>query len=224
MFKKESLRKLIVVGLFALAMAFVETVVVVFLRMIYYPNGFAFPLNPKMESWVYLMEFVREIFTLVMLAAVGYLAGKKISEKFAYFIYAFAVWDIFYYLWLKVILDWPASLLDWDLLFLVPVAWIGPVLALVICSITFIFFCLVIIKLEDQNTKVKLNWKEGFLFLAGSLIIIYTWVIDYIRLSLENKLVGFVPVDYNWPLFILGEAVIGTAIAHFYWRYHSKKK
>ena len=78
---------------------------------------------------ILLVDLVREFGTMVMLAAMGLAIGRNLREWFAGFMIAFGVWDIFYYVFLKVILDWPASLWTWDLLFLLPVPWIGPVIA-----------------------------------------------------------------------------------------------
>ena len=60
-----------------------------------------------------------------MLATVGSAAGRTAVGKFAFFLFLFGVWDIFYYIWLKVFLHWPASLLTWDVLFLIPVPWVA---------------------------------------------------------------------------------------------------
>jgi len=114
--------------LFAVAMAFVEAMVVVYLRRIYYPDGFSFPLRP-VELRIIGLEIAREAATFVMIGCAGVLAGRKFRERLAYAMVAFGVWDIAYYLWLKVAINWPHSLTDWDVLFLIPIPWIGPVIA-----------------------------------------------------------------------------------------------
>jgi hypothetical protein len=116
--------KIAALVLFSIAMGLLEAVVVVYLRMLFYPEGFAFPLK-VMPDKVYLVEIAREAATLIMLASVSAAAGRKHYERLAYFLLTFAVWDIFYYVFLKVFLNWPATLLDWELLFLIPVTWIG---------------------------------------------------------------------------------------------------
>ena len=121
-------RTILLVSVFAVAFALVESSVVVYLRLLYYPEGFAFPLKPALMSHV-AVEVSREVATIVMLAVVGLIAGRSRWQRFSYFMIAFGVWDIFYYVWLKIMLNWPASLLDWDVLFLIPVPWIGPVVA-----------------------------------------------------------------------------------------------
>ena len=95
--KKESLNKISIVTIFAIAMGFLEAVVVVYLRKLYYPNGFNFPLKGFIDPSIISIEWVREFATIVMLITIAMLAGKKLYERFAYFIYVFAIWDIFYY-------------------------------------------------------------------------------------------------------------------------------
>jgi hypothetical protein len=101
-------------------MGFLEAIVVVYLRQLYFPEGFDFPLNP-IPPKILAIEWLREITTLVMLVSIGIIAGKNFLQRFSYFLYCFAVWDIFYYVALKLLLNWPPSLLTWDLLFLFPV-------------------------------------------------------------------------------------------------------
>lgn len=230
--KKEYFRKLLIVGILAAAMGFLESVVVVYLRKLYYPGGFNFPLVPAIESWVLNIEWIREFFTIVMLFCIGLLAGKTRHEKFAYFLYSFAVWDIFYYIWLKLILNWPASFLTWDLLFLIPWSWAGPVLAPLIISFTMIFLGWSIIAKGDQGKKVKIKMKEWILLVIGSLLILYTFLYDYGNLIMGGGFLSefftiashaefqqiagaYIPSYYPWWLFIIGEVLILYAIFSF---------
>ena len=141
----KNLRTIVLVSLFAAAFAFVESSVVVYLRQLFYPTGFAFPLKP-MPSWLVMVELAREFATLVMLLTVGMIAGKSSWQRFSYFMVGFGVLDIFYYIWLKLLLNWPASLADWDILFLIPLPWIGPVLAPVLVSLVMIAGAVLIIR------------------------------------------------------------------------------
>ena len=98
--------KLTWAAIFSISTGFVEAAVVVYLRRIYYPEGFSFPLKPLIDNLMGV-EVLREAATIFMLLSAAALAGKKIWERFAYFLFCFGVWDIFYYVWLKVLLDWP---------------------------------------------------------------------------------------------------------------------
>ena len=119
----------LIVVVFAIAMAWLESATVYYLRVLvgrldpYQPNPL--PIHGALGS----VELVREAATLVMLLTVGMLAGRTWPTRLGYSAIAFGVWDIFYYVFLKVIYDWPKSLFDWDILFLLPLPWWGPVLA-----------------------------------------------------------------------------------------------
>ena len=95
-------KTLLWVAIFSTAMGYLECTVVVYLREIYYPGGFNFPLAP-IDKPIAITEIGREAATLVMLLGIGFLAGKTAVQRFAYFIYSFAIWDIFYYVFLKVL-------------------------------------------------------------------------------------------------------------------------
>ena len=60
---------------------------------------------------------------------VGGIAGRTRTTRLGYTAVAFGVWDICYYLFLKIMCDWPKSLFDWDILFLIPLPWWAPVIA-----------------------------------------------------------------------------------------------
>ena len=108
--------KIIFSLLFAVSMAYLESAVVVYLRELYYPDGFQFPLN-NIPPRILVTEIGREVATILMLYAFAKSVGRNYREVFAYFTFNFGIWDIWYYIWLKLMLGWPASLLDWDVLF-----------------------------------------------------------------------------------------------------------
>ncbi len=148
---KTNIKTLLVVIGFSVAMAALESAVVVYLRALYYPDGFTVALK-MLDQQILLIEIAREAATLFMLLGVGWLAGNNFKDRFAYFLLSFAVWDIFYYVWLKVFIGWPSSMLEWDILFLIPFTWLGPVLAPVICSVTMILLAVVILRSNKQLT------------------------------------------------------------------------
>ena len=86
-----------------------------------------------------------------MLATYGIAAGRTRAAKLANFLIAFGVWDLFYYVWLRIVLDWPASLFTWDVLFLIPVPWVGPVVAPVSVACTMIAMGLVLLRLDQSE-------------------------------------------------------------------------
>lgn len=195
---KETPRNFVLLSIFGIAMGFLEAIVVIYLRQIYYPQGFNFPLAP-LSLQMFFVECLREICTIVMLISVGIITGKNYLQKFSYFIYTFAIWDIFYYVGLKLLLNWPPSFLTWDILFLIPLPWIGPVLVPIICSLTMIFLAGSIIWLQEKGcTRVRLS--ELGLVLGGAFAIFYTFISEY------------KPTCYNWRLFIFGEVLILCAL------------
>ncbi len=204
------MRKLPTVILWAVAFAYVESAVVEYLRGIYYPvvkGGFLFPLlTPEQldamgpEHWHRLViELGRELATLVMLASVGIAAGKNRREAWAFFIISFGIWDIFYYLWLKLFLDWPESLMTWDLLFLVPVPWTSPVLAPLIVSLVMIGCGVIVLCREAQGRPLIAAWGDWGLIVAGGLTVVAAFCCDY-----RTVISGGVPRDFNWVLFFAG--------------------
>jgi len=224
----------IVLGLFGIAMGALEAIVVVYLRKIYYPEGFDFPLT-MLSQQLLSVEWLRETATIIMLAAIGIIAGKNNLQKFAYFLYTFAIWDIFYYGWLKILLNWPPSFLTWDVLFLIPVPWIGPVLAPIIASLTMIVFGGIIICLQEKDFILKLKLYEWSLTFGGAFIILYTFIRDYSQIivyeylhaGLETRggighlcelISHYKPTYYNWYLFALGEVCILCTLLLIYKR------
>lgn len=236
--EKEEKRKLLWIGIFAIAMAFVETMIVFYLRKLYYPNNILFPLNISMPTKILIFEWIREAATIIMLLAIAVIAGRKAREKFAYFIYAFAVWDIFYYIWLKVTLDWPASLMTWDVLFLIPITWISPVICPIIVSLTMILGTFLILdypkkKFTKNLTKLLIIggvliyasfvWNYSTLFLKKAYVLKFSEVMiekDIMNLALTLAS-SYIPDYFNWPIFIIGEIIV---LSMLYLFYKQKKK
>lgn len=217
-------KKLTWLTLFSIAMGFMETAVVVYLRKIYYPHGFTFPLIP-VGCDIALVEFYREAATIIMLLGIGIIAGKNTSQKFAFFIYCFAIWDLFYYVFLKVLIDWPESLFTWDILFLIPIPWVGPVLAPCIVAVTMIVFTLYIVNLQEKGYDTKIIIKEWSLLSLGCITIVLSFIWDYLKYiadgnssgqiwtlsskeSLFSEVANYIPTHYNWSLFFIGELII----------------
>jgi hypothetical protein len=198
-------KRVIWITVFAIAMAFVEAAVVVCLRLNYYPEGFKFPIE-LISGTPAISELLREIATIAMLIAVSILTGRKFQDRFAYFIYAFGIWDIFYYVWLRIILGWPESLLTWDLLFLLPVPWIGPVIAPVVVSISFIIAAVVTLYLGEKGIPIHLNKLKWILIIVAGLIVFISFTWDF-NIVLEEK----EPAIFHWGLFTLG-MVLGWGV------------
>ena len=207
---------------YAVAMAYLESAIVVYLRRLYYPKGFDFPLV-IIDIPTLLIEVGRETATIVMLATVGMAAGRTRVGKCAYFLYLFGVWDIFYYVWLKVFLDWPASLFTWDVLFLIPVPWVGPVLAPVTVALTMIGMALVLLYLEQRGPVLPAGKTVWLAQMVASLIIIDSFTMDVVPRLPDNGalLAQWMPISYRWWMLLVGQALAIGTFSSWAWRVSS---
>jgi len=224
-------KKIFFLTVFGIAMGFLESVVVVYLRQLYYPEGFGFPLKEAIGAGFFL-EYLREIATVVMLLTVSVIAGRKTYERLSYFLYCFGIWDIFYYIGLKVLLNWPSSLLTWDILFLIPVIWIAPVLAPILCATTMIIFSGFVLYYQNKGYPVRINLLGWSLMSLGTLFILITFIWDYSKIIIQGRFLkrffslatdlhfqsivtSYIPSTYNWTLFVLGEFLIFCSLVIF---------
>lgn len=180
-------------------MAYMEAAVVAYLRELYYPEGFHFPLK-ILSPQLALVEIGREAATLAMLILVALVAGKAKWPRLAFFMFVFGLWDIFYYFWLKILLDWPASLLEWDILFLIPLPWVGPVLAPLIVAGSMVAAALVILRMESQGPIFRMTRGEGTGILCGAGVVLLSFLWDS-----QFILQGGVPTEFRWEIFWAGE-------------------
>lgn len=213
------------ITVFSMAVGFMESAVVVYLRELYYPHGFAFPLQ-TMQGRVGLTELLRELSTLIILTSIAFLAGTNIRQRFAWFFYTFAVWDIFYYVFLKLLINWPDSLLSWDILFLLPTTWVGPVIAPVIVSLTMILFAAVLLQIDRRQPSYRPGKLALFLLIGGAIVIFVSFILDYslfmirhcgfsglLNEEVVNRSVqDYVPVTFDWWLFLPGILLIYSGL------------
>lgn len=226
---KPVIRIVIWLAIFSIAMGYLETSVVVYLRTLLYPGPFPFPLQP-VNPHIAVIEFWREVATILMLAGAGIIAGRNRLERFVYFLFCFGIWDIFYYVFLKVLIGWPHGLLDWDILFLVPVPWVGPVLAPCIVAFSMIVFALIVVYLHERGHSVSIKWREWLLMLTGCFVILFSFMWDYISYVTSNsgsqglwtlgsseglfrEAEKYIPQHYSWGVFAVGELLICVGIA-----------
>ena len=193
------LKKFTTVTFFSIAMGFLEAAVVVYLREIIYPEGFCFPLK-EIPLNIFFVELGRETSTIIMLVTIAIISGKTLLEKFCYFIYCFGIWDIFYYIWLKVTLNWPPSLLTDDILFLIPVPWTGPVLAPVIVSLTMIIIAVTIIFLLENGYSFVVERSVWVLSISGAMIIFISFIWNFPNMTRQQTL-----PEYHYELLLAGE-------------------
>jgi len=211
---QSNLARWCMVVVFAIAMAWVESAVVFYLRTMidriepYQPN----PL-PVIGGFG-AVELPRELATLVMLFAVGVLAGRTWRDRFGYALVAFGVWDIFYYVFLKMMCGWPHSLLDWDILFLLPMPWWGPVLAPVLISGLMILWGTLASQTGRIPARAQSNWRGWLLNFAGVALALYGFMADSIAAAhhgLEATRTAL-PERFDWTLFGVALALMSAPL------------
>jgi hypothetical protein len=216
--------RLIWLAVFGITMGLLEAIVVVYLRDLYFPGDFSFPLRLIPEQML-RMEILRELTTIVMLVALAAIAARTFVFRFAVFLFTFGIWDVFYYVFLKVLLDWPQSFFTWDVLFLIPITWLAPILAPLVCALTMIGFSVLLIALHRQYGEIRIGRIAWFFMAAGAGLIFYTFIVDFAGIIIKGGFVtdlaalavnsafqtavsSFVPVHFDWWLFSAGEALV----------------
>jgi len=193
-----------VVLAYAVAMALLEAAVVVYLqRALGIDPRALFPLQePAVTGDLAAIEVGREAATLVMLGAVGWLAGRSGLERLAWTAVAFGTWDVFYYLWLWAFVGWPSSPGTWDLLFLIPVPWTGPVWAPGAVSLALVGFGLAAARRVREGLPVSAGRAQVAAGIAGGLVVILSFTLDAGRI-----VAGGIPDTFAWPVFAAGLAL-----------------
>jgi hypothetical protein len=194
------------VVLSAIAMAWMESAVVLYLRLLV-GRVQPYQTNPLPQAGgIEHVELVREAATILILLAVGWLAGWTVRSRLAFFFVAFGVWDIFYYVFLIPLTGWPKSLLDWDILFLLPLPWWGPVIAPVCISLLMIIGGTLIGQFDRPERPLRPNRRTLATGLVGAGLVLYAFMADAIRVLDQgaDAIRQVLPVAFNWPLFGLG--------------------
>jgi hypothetical protein len=189
---------------FAVAMAYLESAVVVYLqRALAVTPETLFPLRgAQVVGDLAPIEVGREAATLVMLAAIGCLVGRRWADRLAWTAVAFGVWDLFYYFWLWLFIGWPHSPGTWDVLFLIPVPWAGPVWAPVAVSAALIGFGLAAAYQVGIGRFPRVGLIRGAGAVAGGLLVVGSFTANAPAL-IDGGLPGWFP----WPLFVAGIAL-----------------
>jgi hypothetical protein len=207
---KTTLKRFCIVVIFGIAFAYIEAALVVYLRTIFHPAGFTFPLPsfPISQHWKILsIEVGREAASIVLILSGAWLFGRTLQQRFAFFLTIFAIWDIFYYIWLKILINWPSSIMDWDILYLIPTTWAGPVLAPVLVSLTLLIFAILILYRDSRARPIKVTLLDWFAFSLAGVVVVVSFCIagQYITQPDFQS-------HFYWPLFAVG---LLSAIALF---------
>ena len=189
---------------FAIAMAYLESAVVVYLRAaLGAAPGEVFPLDLSSESSpLGLIEIGREAGTLVMIGTVGWIAGRSALERLAWAAVVFGAWDIGYYAWLRVFSGWPPGLDTWDLLFLIPVPWAGPVWSPVVVSLALVGFGLAMAGRSRRVPPARITALQLGGLVLGGVVVIVSFVTNA-----DVVLRGGTPTAFAWPIYAAGMAI-----------------
>ena len=202
-----------IVVAFAIAMAWLEAATVFYLRTlvdrIQPYQADPLPMNGVLSH----VELWREAATLVMIATVGVLAGRTWRRRAGYAALAFGAWDIFYYVFLRLISGWPRTLLDWDILFLLPLPWWGPVLAPVTISLVMILWGTLATQSDDGATDAR--WARA-LASVGIVLALAVFTIDAWRALPDGRdaVLQVQPKIFNWPLFWVALLLMASPVLH----------
>jgi hypothetical protein len=213
-------KRWLVVVVYAMAMAWVEAAVVYYLRMM---MGRIEPYQPDplpMIGGLGRVELVRELATLVMLFTVGMLAGRSWRARWGYACIAFGVWDIFYYVFLKLICNWPHSLLTWDILFLIPLPWWGPVLAPVIIAVLMIVWGTLASQFELGAFRVRWDWGPWLLGFKGVALALYLFMTDTLRAAAQGRdaIRQVLPGEFAWGWFTIAALMMSAPVVALAWK------
>ncbi len=205
------MRKFLWLSLFAVGFAYMESATVVYLRTISGRLMDIFPME-ILDPHIGMIEIGRELVTLLILVMVAIIAENSFVRRFYVFLFVFGLWDIFYYFWLKVFIGWPRSLLDADILFLIPLPWIGPVIAPLLVAFILCFSGGIAIV---RNRNFSITTKDAVLFLSGSLILIFNFILPSLKEIKEFGMEGLKyinPFPFNWFLYFPGLLFIALGL------------
>jgi hypothetical protein len=218
MLRARAWRNWLLVVAFAASMAWVEAACVYYLRAMV-DRVEPYQANPlPMHGVLGPVELVREAATLIMLLTVGGIAGRTRTTRLGYAAIAFGVWDILYYVFLKIICDWPKSLFDWDILFLIPLPWWGPVIAPVSIALLMIVWGTLVTRDAVRDTAAASIWWRFSAF--GTALALYVFMADSFHAVGQGPHVlrTLLPTAFNWPLFAVAVTLMAAPVAQLAWR------
>jgi hypothetical protein len=164
------------------------------------------------------VELARELSTLIMHFTIGVLAGRTWRARIGYMAVSFGIWDVFYYVFLKVMCGWPNSLLDWDVLFLIPLPWWGPVLSPMLIAVLMVVWGTLASQFELSERPAFSEWRAWGLNFLGIALALYVFMADAIRVADQGVEVirNVLPVQFNWPLFCIALLLMAVPVVQLF--------
>jgi hypothetical protein len=192
---------------FGIALGYFEAAVVVYLKRLETLGQIVVGDNP-LASPIILVEVGREVASIVLLAAWAWMAGRTRGERLGHFALAFGLWDIFYYVFLRLTIGWPQGLMDWDILFLIPAPWYGPVLTPVLIAVLLIAGGWGVVVGERSGVRLRIGRSAALLITGGCALVLaaFLW-------NAEVRLPPF-PESFPWAIYWpgWGLATVGTVM------------
>lgn len=198
-------------------MANCEAAVVAYLRRVY---GIAeLPADiPRTIDRLTMIEIGREAATLLMLAALALAAARSLRGRLGLFAYAFGLWDLLYYAWLVPLIGWPDSLLDWDLLFLIPLPWWAPVLAPMLVALLMAVAGAALLRAEIEDRRLRLRAADWTLLAVSLLLALACFMGDALAALPRGReaILSLRPTDFAWTPFLLALAGMAAFTARLW--------
>jgi hypothetical protein len=208
------IRQWSLVSAYAVAMAWVEAACVYYLRVLV-DRVEPHQINPlPIYGSLGTIEIAREASTLVMLLMIGLLAGRTWRTRLGYTAIAFGIWDIAYYVFLRLMSGWPTSLFDWDILFLIPLPWWGPVLAPICIALLMIAGGTLVCARPGRGstTDTAMRW---LVMGVGIALALYVFMRDAILVLPHGPeaVRTVLPRAFDWSLFVVALALMAAPLA-----------
>lgn len=199
-------------SLLALAFGWIEASVVLYLREIYVREATlrATSYLPNLQvalvslpGRLVVLEMAREACTLVLLAAAGWLAGRRPADRVGAFLVSFGIWDLVYYAALRLVSGWPDSISTWDILFLIPSPWVAPVWAPVTVATLFVLAGSYLFWTSDRERRYR--WTDLSMLVASVFLTIAAFLLGS-RAVLDHRVPEHFPILLFWSGVGLGTA------------------
>ena len=207
--------------LFGIAFGYVEASVVVYLRTVYGLDGEPlFPLITELtdnQSTLTRIEALREFATLILMFSPAYLFSRRHLYRFMAYGIVFGIWDLFFYLFLKLQLDWPNSLFTYDVLFLIPTVWVAPVLCPLLISGSLVFFGSTYLSFSGSRVVRQPTIVHWLLGVVGGALVLYSFTNES-----AYYVSGGLPPRFSWGIFGTGYGLALLAALHFFYQYRQK--
>jgi hypothetical protein len=165
--------------IFATAFGWTEASTVVYLRALTpLPPRLAAVQIPQVLLTSFLSgELVREACTMLLLASVSWLAARRLRDFAGAFLLTFGLWDLVYYGVLRLLVGWPETLSSRDILFLIPVPWVGPVWAPMTGAAIFVAAGTFLFQTPDRDVRYSVT--DAAILLISATAVVASFLVPW---------------------------------------------